>query len=116
MNGITPRTATLMAVTERRLQGQGKRSYSGQSALTLFSSGESSSTAAVNVESIAQCSGMNRCTKARASYVKRMRLLIASGLIAGITPTSIRKGSRQQTLDFALSRLAGGDAEKRRKD
>ena len=41
-------------------------------------------------------------------------LLIASGLIAGITPTSIRKRSAQRTLDFALSRPDGGDAGTRK--
>jgi len=40
-----------------------------------------------------------------------MRLLIASGLIAGITPTSTRKRSPQAILDFALSRPDGGDVD-----
>jgi hypothetical protein len=44
------------------------------------------------------------------SYDRRIRLLIASGLIAGITPMSIRRRSPQQTLDFALSPLAGDGA------
>jgi hypothetical protein len=40
--------------------------------------------------------------------VFRTQLLIASGLIAGITPTSTRKRSAQATLDFAFSKPDGG--------
>ena len=44
-----------------------------------------------NKESIVQCLEMNRRTKARNSSDKLTSLLISSGAIAGITPTSIRK-------------------------
>ena len=43
------------------------------------------------------------------SYNKRIKLLIVSGLVAGITPTSVRKQSPQQTLDFAFSKQDGDD-------
>ena len=39
-----------------------------------------------------------------------MRLLIASGLIAGITPTSMRRGSRQGILAGVFSAPDGADA------
>tara|TARA_R110002126_G_scaffold101704_2_gene233722 strand:- start:867 stop:1133 length:267 start_codon:yes stop_codon:yes gene_type:complete len=49
--------------------------------------------------------------KVQSSFDKRMRLLIAFGLIAGITPTSTRKGSSQRTLATAFYALGGVDAE-----
>lgn len=45
--------------------------------------------------------------EARNSYVRRMRLLIASGLIAGITPMSIRRGFNQGCLGGVFSRPDG---------
>ena len=42
--------------------------------------------------STAPSSAMRAGTGAATSYAKRMRLLIASGLIAGITPTCVRSG------------------------
>jgi hypothetical protein len=71
---------------------------------------------AAKTGSTAQSLGMKERIAARASYVKRIRLLIASGLIAGITPTSIRKRSPQGTLDFALSRPGGNDVAKPKAD
>jgi len=38
-------------------------------------------------------------------------LLLRAGLIAGITPTSIRRGSRQRYLDIASDAQDGSDAE-----
>ena len=61
--------------------------------------------------STARRSGTKGRIKARNSYVRRMRLLIASGLIAGITPTSTRNGSSQRILAFASSEQVGSDAE-----
>lgn len=55
-------------------------------------------------------SGTKERIKARNSYVRRMRLLIAAGLIAGITPTSTRKGSSQGILDIASFEPDGSDA------
>lgn len=48
------------------------------------------------------------------SYNKRIKLLTESGLVVGITPTSKRKQSSQQTLDFALSKLDGNDLNEER--
>jgi len=63
-----------------------------------------------NQASTVRRSGMRERTAAQNLYNKRMQLLIASGLIAGITPTSIRNGSDQRILDIAIYRLDGGDA------
>lgn len=40
--------------------------------------------------------------RAATSFDRRMRLLIACGLIAGITPSSVRQRSNQLTLDIAF--------------
>lgn len=73
----------------------------------LFLRGDDSSTTQDSKASTAPSSGTNQRTVAQNSYGKRMRLLTASGLIAGITPTSTRRGSAQQTLDFAFWPPAG---------
>jgi len=73
--------------------------------------GETSTTTAASKESTVPYSATKAATGAATSYAKRMKLLIASGLIAGITPTSIRKRSAQRTLDFALLPHDGGDAD-----
>lgn len=62
----------------------------------------------------APCSETKGHISVRNSFARRTRLLIASGLIAGITPTSIARRSPQRTLDFAFSKPAGGDAGERR--
>ena len=49
--------------------------------------------------------------KVQSSFDKRMRLLIASGLIAGITPTSTRQRSGQRILATAFYALGGVGAE-----
>jgi hypothetical protein len=54
-----------------------------------------------NKASTAPSFGTKDDTAARSVFVKRTRLLIASGLIAGITPTSIRNGSGQGWLALA---------------
>jgi hypothetical protein len=62
---------------------------------------------------------LSSVTKARTlaanSYAKRTQLLTASGLIAGITPTSIRVALPQETLDSASSKQGGTAVEKRRR-
>lgn len=66
---------------------------------------------AVSKASTAPCSEMSQSIKARNSYDRRIRLLTASGLIAGIIPTSMRQQSDQQILDFAFSQRDGESAE-----
>jgi hypothetical protein len=100
-----------------------KKLFSERRQQTLFSCGESSSTAALmneqesgKAESIAPCSETNRRREAAISFDKRMQSLMRSGLIAGITPTSVRRVSGAQIPDFVSSWLDGGDAEKLNQD
>lgn len=62
-----------------------------------------------NKESTVQFSETKAHIKAANSYDRRIRLLTASGLIAGITPLSERKRFPQQTLDIVLSKQGGGN-------
>ena len=66
-----------------------------------------------NVESTVPSLETSQATSARNLYDKRIKLLIASGLVAGITPTSERKQSPQQTLDFALFKPDGKDSSEK---
>jgi hypothetical protein len=59
----------------------------------------------------ALCSETRGRILARISFGKRIQLLTASGLIAGITPLSVAKRSNQATLDFAFSWQDGESAE-----
>jgi hypothetical protein len=86
-----------------------KRSCSEPSEQMPSSSGETSLTTADSRESTVPSFVTKDPAYHRASSDKRIKLLIASGLVAGITPTSTRHQSPQQTLDFALS-PPGGDA------
>lgn len=69
-----------------------------------------------SVESTAPFSETRAATKVPSSFAKRMRLLIASGLVKGITPTSIRRGSHQGILASAFYELAGGGADELKAD
>ena len=71
--------------------------------------GEDSLLPAENAESTAPFSETSQSIRARNLSDKRIKSLIASGLVAGITPMSVRKQSNQQTLDFALSKQDGSD-------
>lgn len=81
----------------------------GKEMLVLF--GENSKTTAVRKELTAPFSATSQPTLVVNSYAKRMRLLIESGLVKGIIPTSKRKGSGQLTLDVVLRQPGGSDAE-----
>lgn len=89
---------------------------SGQTPVTPCSHGESSSTTRDRTASIARCSETRVQFEAVTSFDRRTRLLIASGLVAGITPLSKRKRLPQKTLDFVSLQLDGEDAEKRSQD
>lgn len=78
--------------------------------------GDNSSTIAGKKASTAQSSA-TRATSSRRSLSDRLtRSLITSGLVAGITPTSVRKTFGLAIRDFASLPLAGDDAEKRKAD
>lgn len=75
--------------------------------LSLF--GDDSSTVVSTIEpdshkpvSTVRPSATSRAIKAARSFSKRTQLLIASGLIAGITPTSIRQRCGANCLEVAL--------------
>jgi hypothetical protein len=109
-SGTIAADSTPMAAGKPSSSVQGKRSFSGLRKRMQCGSGETSTTIAGSKGSIAPSLGMSQRIEARNSYAKRIKLLIASGLIAGITPTSTRKGSPQGILDFALRSRAGVDA------
>ncbi len=116
MNDIIAPTNTLMDASAFSSSDQAKRLCSEPCERTLCLCGDASSMTVAKLVSTALFSGMNQRTAARISYARRMQSLIASGLIAGITPTSIRKGSPQKTLDIAFSELAGNDAAEPKAD
>ena len=107
-NTIVP-TTTPMGENESNLLDQGSKLSFAQKQAMQCLCGAHLSTAAENAALTAPFSVMKARTKAPNSYAKRMQLLIASGLVAGITPTSVRKGLNQLTLDFALSKQDGDD-------
>ncbi len=100
---------TETAEKENYSQVQAKKLSSAQKQAMRCLCGEDSSTEAANAVSTAPYSETKAFTDPVILYNKRIKLLIASGLVAGITPTSTRKRLRQKTLDFALYRQAGQD-------
>jgi hypothetical protein len=110
MKNTTVAINTPTGENENYLLGQVKRLYSEPKPLTPCLSGESSSTIADKQESTALCSGMKARIEAQTSYDKRIELLTASGLIAGITPLYVRKRLNPPTPASALLRLAGASA------
>jgi hypothetical protein len=115
MSGITPHTNTGIDADENCSSVLERNSSFALSTPMRASSGVCSSMtvstieqASDNQELTAPSSVTSRRIAARTLFVKRTQLLIASGLIAGITPTSTRKRSAQATLDFAFSKPDGG--------
>lgn len=78
--------------------------------------GESSKTIQDSKESTVPCSGMNLRTKAVCSFNKRIQLILRSGLVCAITPTSTAKRSSQQTLDIVSGWQDGEIADTQRED
>ena len=114
----TRRIATPMAASANYSAAPEKRLYCEPLTVQPSLFGDNSKTTALTgapeknkTASTARRSGMKGRTRVHSSFVKRMRLLIASGLIGGITPTSTRKGSSQQILATAFYALVGVDAE-----
>jgi hypothetical protein len=64
-----------------------------------------------NKASTAPSFGTKDDTAARSVFVKRTRLLMRFGLIRGITPMSIRRGSAQGYLGLVSSRPDGATSE-----
>ena len=93
---------------------QAKTSFCEPAQATLFSSGESSETTALTdeqdsrrPESTAQRSAILEQKRAATLYAKRIELLMQSGLIAGITPTSVRRQLGADCRAHASSLLVG---------
>ena len=110
MNVTTRPINTRMDESENSSLAPERRSSLEQPAETACSYGESSLTTAGKTESTAPSSETRASTGAATSFDRRMRLLIACGLIAGITPSSVRQRSNQLTLDIAFSWQDGEDA------
>lgn len=98
MNAITVATNMQTDENENYLSAPEKNGYSEQRQGTLFGHGESSLTTALTKEQAnrkreltAPCSATKARIEALNLSGRRTQLLIAYGLIAGITPISIRK-------------------------
>ena len=116
MNDIT-RAITMQTVARENFSLDLERNlFSGPAKGMQCLRGESSSTTPVRQGLIAPCSAMRAEFGAATSFDRRTQLLIASGLVAGITPLSKRKRLPQETLDFASSQLAGDAAERQNQD
>jgi len=111
MKDTTVAINTLTGENENCLLGLEKRLYSEPKQLTLCLFGESSLTIVDKQESIALCLGTKAHIKAQTSYNKRIELLTASGLIAGITPLFVRKRLSPTTQDSVLLLLDGASAD-----
>lgn len=76
--------------------------------------GDDSLMTVVRPESTAPCSATSHATLAVSLSDRLMQSLISAGLIAGITPLSIRKRYGQAILDFASSKQDGNDVGERK--
>jgi hypothetical protein len=111
MKDTTVATNTPMGENENYLLGLGRRLYSEPKQLTLCLFGESSLTIADKKESTALYSGTKARIQVQTSYDKRIELLTASGLIAGITPLCVRKRLSLTTQGSVLLQLDGASAD-----
>lgn len=100
-----------MVVSANCSADQARKSSCEHGKEMLVLSGENSKMTAAKKESTARCSATSQPTLVQNLYVKRMRLLMRSGLVKGTIPTSKRKGSAQLTLDAVLKWPVGNDAE-----
>lgn len=83
---------------------------------TPFSLGENSSTTAARKASIARSSATKGLTNHRSLFDKRIRSLIAYGLVRGITPGSIRRECGAKIPDFVSSWRDGDGRESDRRN
>jgi hypothetical protein len=110
MSDIIRRIDTETTGCEGYSLDQEKRLSCARQTVMHFLCGENSSTSEENRASTVQSFAMNRHIEAANSFDKRMQLLIASGLVRGITPTSIRTQLGVQIPAFVSSYQAGDDA------
>lgn len=116
MNDTIPATDTEMDERQDCSPVPEKRSYYGLFSEMPCLCGESSSTRAAKKASTVLSSEMSPRTKAANSFDKRATLLIASGLVKGIIPMSIRKELGARMLDIALCVPDGSDADSPKAD
>ena len=107
IRGIIPAENMLMVGTALYFAAQERRWYYGHGEEMQCSCGENLLTTQDKKVSIARSSAMSLSIGAAYSFDKRARLLIASGLIAGVIPTSMRRALGQLTLDFVSSKPDG---------
>lgn len=110
LNGITPATTTAMAESETSSVGRAKKLSCAPPMQMLSLFGENLSMHPASKESTAPSSA----TKARTDHPtlsdRLTQSLISSGLVKGITPTSIRNESGAAIQASALWPLDGGAA------
>jgi hypothetical protein len=109
MKSITAATSIRTGAKESYSQGQERKSSSAQKQQMQCLCGAGLSTEAESAVSTAPYSETKAPSDPQNLYAKRIKLLIESGLVAGITPTSVRQRSDQQTLDFVSSKPVGND-------
>ena len=97
----------MVSESENCSQDQERRLSFAQKQAMQCLCGGGSSMAAASAVSTAPYSETKVSVDPAILYARRMRLLMKSGLVAGITPTSVRQRSDQLTLVFALSQLDG---------
>ena len=110
MKDITVAMNTKTDAKESCLQAQEKKLSSAQKMEMQCLCGAGSSTDQANAVLTAPYSETKAKANHRLSYNKRIKLLLQSGLVAGITPTSVRQQSPQATLDFVSYKLDGQDS------
>ena len=129
--GGSPRTATALAATSsdatilRRkaprtpnsLWDQGRRSFCAPQTAMLFSDGDAQFIGATHKRASSVPSSATRVRYSQASLSDRLtRSLIESGLVCGITPSSIRGASGQPIRALALGEPVGSGVEKQKPD
>lgn len=113
MNATTPAIDMQTDVCETSSSVQAKSSACEPEQPTLFSFGDDSLTTADRRELIALFSETKAQSNPRSLCDRLTPSLISSGLIAGITPTSIRERFGAPIPDFALLLPDGGAVEQR---
>lgn len=111
MSATTLHTNMRTDVSANSSSDLGKPSPCEHGLPTLFSFGDDSLTIADRRELIALFSEMNPLSAARSLSDRLTPSLFTSGLISGITPTSIRERFEAAIPDFVLSLPDGGRVE-----
>ena len=116
--GTTPRGHIVTVEKLLSAWGLEKRCYFAPRRVTPSGAGGDSLTTASTREPeivsralTAPSFGTRAPSSVPSSFAKRMRLLMRSGLIAGITPTSIRRGSGQGCLELVFSLPVGDTSD-----